>query len=215
MIMGVCSDPKVLRLRGDKSVTDWLVSKRLQDENKIGLPGTEVHIPSIYAETFELNEETFESEFGFSLIPEKIEINADQETVWKILCDIDTYPDWNPFHKEISIFEPVKNGNIRYEMKVKVFGIVTREILYIDEERYIFIIGQSGLGFRCQWLTANDGSTVYHCIDYVDGSCFTKTIAKLSCISGMALKLFREENEALKQRAENLMVTDDTEAGIE
>ena len=204
--------PRLIRAIDEKeetestmSLTDWLLSPTLQDQNKTGLRGTSIFAPSIWPdEEFDLDETTVESQFGFAFLPDPVTIYADRQTVWNILMDFDSYPEWNPLHRNITILEPKdESGNIQFRMIVKTFGTVTREVLYLDEERHIFLIGKKGMGFRCQWLTDGENSnetssqrqvTVFHTYDHLS--------FPLPCLRRRIENYFRHMHEALKQRAE-------------
>jgi len=47
----------------------------------------------------------------------EIEINASAETVWRLLMDLENYPDWNPFIRSVEAIE----GEVKPGAPLKVF----------------------------------------------------------------------------------------------
>ena len=203
--MEACCRKKRSRNRSRSSVTDWLVGQKLQAENKIGLAGTSVSVPIISAEIFEIDNLENISEFEFPITPDETVISATKENIWAVMNDYEMYSEWNPFQYNVSIYEPRKpDGNVQYEMKVKGFGTVMQDVLYVDEERFILIYGKKDFNFRAQWLTDNEeGLTVYHSIDCMMSGAIIPFV-KISCVLSKIIQGFNTQHQALKERAEQL-----------
>ena len=199
------------------SLTNWLLPKHRQDENKINLPKSpnpQVFCPFISSEMFALSEQDMPKDiFPFSIIPDPVTIpGVQQNDVWKVLMDFNNYENWNPFQKRVRILNPYdyengKKSNAIFEMTTDLFGIVREQILYVDEERMIFIYGYVSQGtnpeveaIRAQWLTEDkDGHVVYHSMTSFKGGLAFWSVRLLPFLRRSILKQFNLSHEALKE----------------
>jgi len=69
-------------------------------------------------------------------IKTEITINGLPENIWSKLMDFESYPDWNPFIKEILLLDkPIKIGS---KLKAKIDGFVVKPIVTEYEEQRVF-----------------------------------------------------------------------------
>ncbi len=138
----------------------------------------------------------------------EIEINVPAERVWKVLTDFHAHPSWNPFIKEL-------RGNPEVGEKLRVFirppggkGMVFKPIvLKAEENRELRWLGKlfiSGLFdgehyFRIEPIDENR-------VRFIHGEIFSGLLVRLfaKSLDTGTLAGFREMNEALKKRAEEL-----------
>ncbi|WP_407557231.1 SRPBCC family protein [Winogradskyella sp. 4-2091] len=132
-----------------------------------------------------------------------ITINADIETVWRILTDFDNYPKWNSFIKSVS--GDVKVGN---QIKIKIQGMTfTPTVLVRDEEKELKWLGHlwfKGLfdGEHAFKLSDNgNGTTLFEQRENFCGI-FVKMLSKQ--IDEDTKMGFERMNAELKLHAENL-----------
>ena len=132
-----------------------------------------------------------------------INIEANPETIWKILTNFEKYPEWNPFIK--SVTGNVKVGN---RIKIKVQDIVFKpKILTFTKNSEFKWLGH--LGFKGLF----DGEHKFHLSDNGDG---TTHFEHSETFSGILVPIFwkklntetRREfelmNVKLKERAEEI-----------
>ena len=130
-----------------------------------------------------------------------ITIAARKETIWEILMDVDSYPEWNPFIS--SITGGLKEGN---KIQVKLQGMTFQpKILTLKENLEFKWLGHfwfKGLfdGMHQFKLIDNgDGTTRFEQNEHFSGilvRLFAKTLEKNTKLG------FEEMNTALKLRAE-------------
>jgi hypothetical protein len=60
----------------------------------------------------------------------EIEINADPETVWKVLADIENWPNWNPDVKSVSLEGDLVPGT-KFKWKTEA-GTITSTLQQVD-----------------------------------------------------------------------------------
>jgi hypothetical protein len=135
-------------------------------------------------------------------ITTSIHINADLQTVWKILTDFDAYPEWNPFIK--SIEGEVAEGK---QITAKIGGMTFKpKVLVFQEKRKLKWLGHllfKGLfdGEHRFVLTKNEDGVYFEQSETFKGilvPLFAKSLDKDT------VKGFKEMNESLKKRCENL-----------
>mmetsp|Transcript_4956 Transcript_4956/g.6254 ORF Transcript_4956/g.6254 Transcript_4956/m.6254 type:complete len:205 (+) Transcript_4956:199-813(+) len=174
--------PLVKRNRDDfDSVAAWLLTPERVELNKvgIGLDGLKVCIPKgpVKPESFDLSSSRPPKPDnwyqGVTMIcPNPTPIQAPPEEVWKAIVNFDKYADWNPFHREMLIFNPRSEGDETVvKAKTKEFGLLEFKPYYVDEERHIFIYSAvSAPGCRVQWIMDDGkGGCVYHSYDAIGG----------------------------------------------
>lgn len=130
-----------------------------------------------------------------------VTIAATKETIWKILMDVEHYPEWNPFISSVS--GKLAEGN---KIQVKLQGMTFRpRILTLNENTEFKWLGHfwfKGLfdGMHQFKLIANgDGTTRFEQNEHFSGilvPLFAKSLEKDTKLG------FEQMNWALKSRAE-------------
>ncbi len=187
------------------SITEWLMGTKAFTANQ--------------SETYDgfcfEDKKSISSEFPCAVVPNDTVIpNVTKEHVWNILVDFDNYGTWNPLHKRIRILEnrsernnPNTDGSemnsdkhkaALFEMNVGIMGIHTRRVLYVNEEKYIFIYGDDDGNMRVQWLTENEeGEVIYRSFDgFVSGIPYY--LMSWAPFHRLILKKFNEQHDALR-----------------
>jgi hypothetical protein len=134
-------------------------------------------------------------------------IDADSETVWSIIMDLDKYPEWNPY--TIAMMSTLEIGDPMV-MKVKM-----NDLLTIDQTEHIRVLEPGhkvcwgintdtpafNSGERCQWLEPlPGGGTLWRNEDLIEG---TANELVSSLFGGDVQRGFDAVGVALKQRAES------------
>lgn len=134
-------------------------------------------------------------------IKTSIKINATPTQVWQVFSDFNTYPDWNPFIKEVSgdIAEgktiSINAGGMAFKPKVLVFR-ENKELKWLGK------LGFSGIfdGAHRFLLEDNgDGSTTFHHSENFSGILIPLFKNKLLTDTKTG---FEKMNKALKKRVE-------------
>ena len=131
----------------------------------------------------------------------QIEINASPEQVWQVFMDFDSYPDWNPFIKEIKGAPVVGEG-----LEARLPGMTVKpSVLIVEEEREFRWRGTL-------WWSAIFSGEHYFCLKPTEAG--STTFVHGEYFSGLLEPLFRKKlhtetkagfeamNEALKERVE-------------
>ena len=135
-------------------------------------------------------------------ITTSITITATAEFVWNTLVDVEHYPEWNPFIKQVS--GTLKVGN---RIKIQLQGMTFKPVvLTLEENTELRWLGH--FWFRGLF----DGEHKFYLKDNGDG---TTSFEQSEKFSGVLVKLFSSQiekdtkqgfeqmNEALKLRVEN------------
>ncbi|MGB6037299.1 MAG: SRPBCC domain-containing protein [Cryomorphaceae bacterium] len=135
-------------------------------------------------------------------ITTSIQINSDLETVWQVLTDFKSYPEWNPFIKSIE-GEPI----VGQKIEAKLAGMTFKpEVLIFEEKKVFKWLGHlliKGLfdGEHGFLLTKNDDGVHFEQSEKFSGI-LVPLFAK--SLDSDTVKGFNEMNERLKVRCENL-----------
>jgi hypothetical protein len=146
-----------------------------------------------------------------------IDIDASIELVWRVMLDVDSYGDWNPFITRADCPTPPRAGDpirlhVTFGNGTKVVSperISTVEAPYVDGAgvaratlAYVYegVPSKLGLlkGTRWQQLAQGDGATRYETVEIFSGP-----LVRLAG-PGRVADGFRRHAQALKTRAESL-----------
>ena len=99
----------------------------------------------------------------------EVEVEADPETVWEVLCDIDHWPDWNPEVRTADLSGPLEPGTVFHWRSGQ--ATITSTICEVDRPHVLAWTGRSfGMNaihvFR---LEESDGKTVVTTEELWDG----------------------------------------------
>lgn len=134
-------------------------------------------------------------------IKTSIKINATPTQVWQVFSDFNTYPDWNPFIKEVSGYIAegktinINAGGMAFQPKVLVFR-ENKELKWLGK------LGFSGIfdGAHHFLLEGNgDGTTTFHHSENFSGILIPLFKKKLLTDTKTG---FEKMNKALKKRVE-------------
>ncbi len=137
-----------------------------------------------------------------------IRINASAEDVWKILCDTNNYPNWNPFIREIKgsfrsnekiqvVLKQENEKTMTFKPKVQICNPDIKSVSWMgrlllpklfDGHHYFKIVSHE------------DGVSTFH-----HGENFSGLLVPLFSkrIDGEFTRLFKKMNLALKNQVEN------------
>jgi hypothetical protein len=145
------------------------------------------------------------------LIYSEITIKAPVNTVWQLLTDFKSYPDWNPFVRSLKGI-PKTGGRI--EVKLQAPGgkpmVFKPKVLCFEENKELRWIGN----LLFPWIF--DGEHVFHLYENTDGSCTLQHYERFRGVLVPLLKKmldtstlagFRQMNEVLKKRCETIDIT--------
>jgi hypothetical protein len=140
----------------------------------------------------------------------EIEIAASAETVWRVLTELERYPEWNPFIRSARGSLDI-GGTVRLSPRTSI-GVPLRfhaTIVTHDEPRELRWRGQ----FIGSWLATGDHSFVIEPIGdrrvrFVHSEKFTGLLPRLGArlLEGETRHGFSEMNRALAARAERAEV---------
>ncbi len=136
----------------------------------------------------------------------QIDISAGVEQVWRVLTDLDAYPEWNPMIRQAS--GSVKTGQrltVRFEPEGRRGHTFRPRLLVVDENKELRWLGSPGLAlvFESQHLflmeqTAEDKCRLHHDMIFY-GLLIPLLRPKLQ---KAVIRPFDDMNRALKKRAE-------------
>ena len=146
-----------------------------------------------------------------------IDIDAPIDLVWRVMLDVDSYGEWNPFITRADCPTPPRAGDpirlhVTFGNGTKVVSperITTVEAPYVDDAgatratlAYVYegLPSKVGLlkGTRWQQLAQGDGATRYETVEIFSGP-----LVRLAG-PGRVADGFRRHAQALKTRAESL-----------
>ena len=154
--------------------------------------------------------------FAQIIFADPVEINAEVETVWKIMTGFDRYPEWNPLNRFFRLDGQAQPGHTvtfgpvwgPYDLSensppLPDAGFTQNETLTIWEENCCLaysVISRPFNAERVQHISSmNDGRTRYHTFERTDG--FFSPIVR-ALYARKVIEGFTANGIALKQRAE-------------
>ncbi len=161
--------------------------------------------------------------FAQIVFADPVEIDADVETVWKIMTDFDRYPEWNPLNRFFRLDGEARPGHTvtfgpvwgPYDLSEKTenspplpkAGFTQHETLTIWEENRCLAYSVLSRPFnaeRVQYISnINDGRTRYQTFERTDGffspivrALYARKITEGFTANGIALKRRAERFQA-------------------